>query len=127
MQQYELLLTLGSCLAGLAVFINLFLTRKKIAARAHLLQHLKDDLSFLSETERLDILQRQDLEEVKKEMAKLRSLIEQQLDDLDPEDRKRIESSLYQNSRIGRIRYLQSLVKDARKLHREDREVAHAR
>jgi hypothetical protein len=99
---------LGMIAAGVSAGFTWLSLRKKLSARSSLIKALSQDLAFIQEVSRLnfaDPLEKQTICELEKRIAT-------HLAELEKEEQKLLEESLRQPSNRGRIRYIQSIVRD---------------
>ncbi len=113
MEPHTTLLYLGCVPSVIAICISVVSTCRKQRAREVLLGKLVHNSDFLSEVQHSREARVSDQRVMREGDERITALILKQLKELDLADRLRVETGLYQPSRIGRERYVGKLVEDA--------------
>ena len=105
---------MGIASGVVAIFVGIRMIRGKLHARERLIHNLIKDSRFITELKAFR--EAHGVKELDREIEQLQKLIQEQISLLDDADRARIESSLYQPSSTGRVRYIEKLASDASRL-----------
>ena len=111
METHDILQVLGIASGFIAVGLSIIMVRRKVHARAVLLDRLSKNAEFIHELSAFE--EARDSEQLQREIDRLDKLIQAQLASLDKGDRERIEASLHQSSQVGRVRFIGKLASDA--------------
>jgi hypothetical protein len=112
-----ILQALGTASALIAALVSVRMLQRKLRSRSLLIERLAQNARFISELRAFQEAEADNNNELlQQEIDRLHILIQEQLSQLDESDRRRIESSLYQSSPTGRVRYIEKLASDASQL-----------
>jgi len=114
METPTILILVGSVIAFITAVVSMRIVAKKLRARSTLIQRLSRNAVFLSELQHLERIR--DSSERLREIERIKGLIDEQLRQLNGPDRERIESSMYQSSPRGRMRYIEKIATDTSRL-----------